>query len=41
VGLAYFVAGHRLNIKAAAGRARRDGAAASSIFQVTFQSFEF
>lgn len=40
-GLAYFIVGHRLNIKAAGGRARREGSAASSIFQVTFQSFEY
>ncbi len=40
-GLAYFVVGHKLNIKLAMGRARQSGSPASTILQLTFQSFEY
>jgi hypothetical protein len=40
-GLAWFVAGHKLNLKAAIGRLHRAGAPSSSLFQLTFQSFEY
>lgn len=40
-GIAYFAVGHKLNVKAAAGRSRQTSGATFTIFQLTFQSFEF
>lgn len=41
VGLAYWLSGHHLNVKAAFGSLRVRGAPTSTLGQVTFQSFEF
>jgi hypothetical protein len=40
-GLAWFVVGHGLNLKAAVGRLRRAGTPSASLFQLTLQSFEY
>ena len=40
-GLAYFVRGHRLNVKAVYGSTQRSGLPRGSLFQLTIQSFEF
>ena len=41
VGLAYWLNGHHLNVKAAFGSLRVRGAPTSTLGQITFQSFEF
>jgi hypothetical protein len=40
-GIAYFLRGHKLNVKGALGRARQSGAPASTIVQLTVQSLVF
>ena len=40
-GLAWFVVGHGLNLKAAVGRLHRAGTPSASLFQLTLQSFEY
>ena len=41
VGVAYWLNGHHLNVKAAFGSLRLRGAPTSTLGQITFQSFEF
>jgi len=40
-GVAYFIGGHSLNVKGMYGRMQRRGLPGSTLFQLTFQSFEF